>query len=146
MTTPPNASASAQSTAPLTGEHPEPAQKTSFAPDEPPTGGSPKKKGLRPRRSKLWLFVWLAFALQITAWYFWIKLASQHRVEEVPLATAPHAPAHENLSPDDLPKLSTTSSSRENANVEQAASVDDHDRPAPESLSPGRAANERLAQ
>jgi len=41
------------------------------------------KKGLRP-----WLFIWLAFALQITAWVFWVKLASKHPVQEVPLVTA----------------------------------------------------------
>jgi len=40
------------------------------------------------RKSLLWLFVWLAFALQITAWVFWVKLASKHPVQEVPLVTA----------------------------------------------------------
>jgi len=56
---------------------------------ENPTGDQrkpAKKKGLRPR-SKLWLFIWLAFALQITAWVFWVKLASKHPVQEVPLVT-----------------------------------------------------------
>jgi len=64
------------------------------------------KKGMRPR-SKLWLFVWLAFALQITAWVFWVKLASKHPVQEVPLVTAqpaetlnPGQAANNNLNPD----------------------------------------------
>jgi len=60
------------------------------------------KKGLRP-----WLFIWLAFALQITAWVFWVKLASKHPVQEVPLVTAQPAEtlnsgraANNNLNPD----------------------------------------------
>jgi len=51
----------------------------------------PNKKGLRS--SKLWICVWLAFALQITAWVFWVKLASKHPVQEVPLVTAQPTPA-----------------------------------------------------
>jgi len=45
-------------------------------------------KQSKSRKSKLWLFIWLAFALQITAWVFWVKLASKHPVQEVPLVTA----------------------------------------------------------
>jgi len=54
------------------------------SPDGRPTSRPPNKKGLRP-----WLFIWLAFALQITAWVFWVKLATKHPVQEVPLVTAP---------------------------------------------------------
>ncbi|KXU36667.1 hypothetical protein AXK11_03825 [Cephaloticoccus primus] len=61
--------------------------KTAF--DAAPTSAAQNKKSPR-----LWVWVWLAFALQITAWIFWIKIASRHRVEEVPLATAPTAPTH----------------------------------------------------
>lgn len=41
----------------------------------------------KPRRSKLWIWIVFAFVLQITAWIVWFKIAGQHPVEEVPLAT-----------------------------------------------------------
>ncbi|KXU37652.1 hypothetical protein AXK12_01575 [Cephaloticoccus capnophilus] len=60
---------------------------------ENPTGEQRKpanvgrKKGFRP-----WLLIWLAFALQVAAWVFWVKLASKHPVQEVPLVTAQPIP------------------------------------------------------
>jgi hypothetical protein len=42
------------------------------------------------KKSKLWLFFVAAFALQLAAWTAWFIIASHHRVEEVPLATASH--------------------------------------------------------
>lgn len=38
--------------------------------------------------SKLWLWVVVAFVVQAAVWTFWIRYAAQHRVAEVPLATA----------------------------------------------------------
>ncbi len=40
------------------------------------------------KKSKLWIFFVAAFALQFAAWAAWFIIASHHRVEEVPLATA----------------------------------------------------------
>ena len=40
------------------------------------------------QKNRLWLFVGLACAVQITVWAFWLRYAAQHRVAEVPLATA----------------------------------------------------------
>lgn len=40
-----------------------------------------------PRKSRLWLWVVVAFVVQLAAWGLWLGIASQHRVEEVPLAT-----------------------------------------------------------
>lgn len=37
-------------------------------------------------RSKLWILVIVAFALQLSAWTAWFIVASHHRVAEVPLA------------------------------------------------------------
>ncbi len=42
-----------------------------------------------PRRSRLWLFFVAAMLLQLAAWTAWFIVAAHHRVEEVPLATAP---------------------------------------------------------
>lgn len=39
-------------------------------------------------KSKVWLLIVLACAVQMTVWTLWIRYASQHRVAEVPLATA----------------------------------------------------------
>ncbi len=36
-------------------------------------------------RSKLWLWFVLAFVIQAGAWTAWFVIASQHKVEEVPL-------------------------------------------------------------
>ena len=41
------------------------------------------------RTSRLWLWFVAAFALQLGAWIAWFAIASQHKVAEVPLATAP---------------------------------------------------------
>lgn len=41
-----------------------------------------------PRKSKLWLWVVLAFAVQITVWAAWFAIARNHPVQEVPLAGA----------------------------------------------------------
>lgn len=37
-------------------------------------------------RSRLWWWVVAAFAVQLAAWVAWFAIASQHKVEEVPLA------------------------------------------------------------
>ena len=42
-----------------------------------------------PARSYLWLIFVAAFVLQLAAWTAWIIVASKHKVEEVPLTTAP---------------------------------------------------------
>ena len=47
----------------------------------PPAGAS-------ARPSRLWWWFIAAFAIQAAVWTAWISLAAQHRVEEVPLATA----------------------------------------------------------
>tara|TARA_R110002094_G_scaffold61799_1_gene72326 strand:+ start:196 stop:342 length:147 start_codon:yes stop_codon:yes gene_type:complete len=41
----------------------------------------------KPRRSKLWIWIVVAFVLQIAAWTIWLRIAGQNPVEEVPLAT-----------------------------------------------------------
>ncbi len=42
----------------------------------------------KPRRSRLWLWVLAAFAVQLTAWTAWFVVAAHHPVAEVPLAPA----------------------------------------------------------
>jgi hypothetical protein len=37
--------------------------------------------------SRIWWFVIVAFAVQLTVWAAWLTFAGHHRVEEVPLAT-----------------------------------------------------------
>ena len=44
----------------------------------------------RSGRSYLWLIFVAVFVLQLAAWTAWFIVAAHHRVEEVPLATAPH--------------------------------------------------------
>lgn len=44
------------------------------------------------RRSKIWLWIVAACALQVGMWIAWLIVASHHRVAEVPLATTSHAP------------------------------------------------------
>ncbi len=39
------------------------------------------------RRSILWIWIAVAFIIQIIAWTVWFTIAGQHPVEEVPLAT-----------------------------------------------------------
>jgi hypothetical protein len=46
----------------------------------------------RPRGSKLWWWVVVAFIVQLTAWAVWFSIAANHPVAEVPLATRPVAP------------------------------------------------------
>lgn len=41
----------------------------------------------KPRGSRLWLWIVVAFLLQLVAWGAWLYLASSHKVAEVPLAT-----------------------------------------------------------
>lgn len=41
--------------------------------------------------SRLWLWFVAAFALQLAMWTAWIVIASQHKVQEVPLATSPRS-------------------------------------------------------
>ena len=38
-------------------------------------------------RSRVWLWVFVAFTIQIGVWTAWITIASRHKVQEVPLAT-----------------------------------------------------------
>lgn len=38
------------------------------------------------QRSRVWLWVVAAFALQAVVWTIWIRLAVKHPVQEVPLA------------------------------------------------------------
>ena len=44
----------------------------------------------RSGRSYLWLIFVAVMLLQLAAWTAWFIVAAHHRVEEVPLATAPH--------------------------------------------------------
>ena len=37
------------------------------------------------KKSRLWIWFVAAFALQLGAWTAWFVIASQHRVQEVPL-------------------------------------------------------------
>ena len=39
------------------------------------------------KKSKLWLFIVAAFALQIATWTAWFVIAARHPVQEVPFAT-----------------------------------------------------------
>jgi hypothetical protein len=39
-----------------------------------------------PKTSRLWLWFVAAFAIQAAAWTTWFVIASQHKVQEVPLA------------------------------------------------------------
>lgn len=45
-----------------------------------------------PRRSRLWLWIVAALALQLAAWAVWLYVASRHQVAEVPLAARPASP------------------------------------------------------
>jgi hypothetical protein len=49
--------------------------------------GEAAASGTRP--SRLWLWFIAAFCVQVAAWSAWFIIASQHRVQEVPLATNP---------------------------------------------------------
>lgn len=44
---------------------------------------------INPVRRKPWLWVVLAFAVQIGVWAAWITLASKNKVAEVPLQARP---------------------------------------------------------
>lgn len=46
------------------------------------------KPGARNRPSRLWWWFVAAFLVQAGAWMAWFVVASQHKVQEVPLATA----------------------------------------------------------
>lgn len=39
-------------------------------------------------KSKLWLWFVAAFVLQLAVWVAWFTIASQNKVQEVPLATS----------------------------------------------------------
>ena len=39
-------------------------------------------------KSRAWLWVLLAFVVQISVWTAWIVIASHNKVQEVPLATS----------------------------------------------------------
>jgi hypothetical protein len=40
------------------------------------------------KTSRAWLWFVALFAIQAVVWTAWISIASQHKVQEVPLATA----------------------------------------------------------
>jgi hypothetical protein len=42
-----------------------------------------------PTRSRVWVWFVAAFLVQFAAWTAWFVIASQHKVQEVPLVTAP---------------------------------------------------------
>jgi len=46
----------------------------------------------KPRVSRLWLWILVAFLLQLAAWGAWLYVASTHQVAEVPLAAPRQAP------------------------------------------------------
>lgn len=46
----------------------------------------PEQPASKP--SRLWVWFVAAFILQLGAWTLWLTVASQHKVKEVPLATA----------------------------------------------------------
>ena len=43
----------------------------------------------RPKKSRLHLWVALAFLVQAAAWTAWFTIAAHHKVAEVPLTSAP---------------------------------------------------------
>ena len=43
--------------------------------------------GVPAKPSRLWLWFVAAFLIQATAWTVWFMIASQHRIEEVPLVS-----------------------------------------------------------
>jgi hypothetical protein len=43
-----------------------------------------------PKPSRLWLWFIAAFLIQGAAWTAWFTIASQHKVQEVPLVTRGH--------------------------------------------------------
>ena len=43
--------------------------------------------GVPAKPSRLWLWFVAAFVIQAVAWTVWFTIASQHRIEEVPLVT-----------------------------------------------------------
>ena len=47
-----------------------------------------KTPSLRATPSRLWLWFVAAFLIQGAAWTTWFVIASHHKVQEVPLATA----------------------------------------------------------
>lgn len=44
----------------------------------------------KPRRSQLWIWIVIAFVVQIAAWTLWFTIAGNNPVEEVPLKTPTH--------------------------------------------------------
>lgn len=48
---------------------------------------APKDQIESAPRSRLWLWVFVAFAVQLTVWVAWLVLAAHHPVAEVPLVT-----------------------------------------------------------
>lgn len=52
------------------------------------TGSAPAAGNGAPARrpSRLWLWFVAAFALQLVAWAAWLTIASQNRVQEIPVA------------------------------------------------------------
>ena len=43
--------------------------------------------GVPAKPSRLWLWFVAAFLIQAAAWIVWFMIASQHRIEEVPLVS-----------------------------------------------------------
>ncbi|MBP6507960.1 MAG: hypothetical protein KA257_10390 [Opitutaceae bacterium] len=54
----------------------------------PPT--PPNREPKPARSSRLWLVFVAVILLQLAAWTAWLIIASQNKVAEVPLVTAPH--------------------------------------------------------
>jgi hypothetical protein len=52
-------------------------------------GGSRSLSVESTKPSRLWLWFVAAFVLQAVAWTAWLTIASDHKVQEVPLATTP---------------------------------------------------------
>lgn len=48
-------------------------------------GAAGGKTPARLGKSRLWVWFLVAFCVQISAWTAWITIASQHKVQEVPL-------------------------------------------------------------
>ena len=49
----------------------------------------PPGSTLEPARSRLWLWVLAAFAVQLAVWAAWLTYAGRHPVAEVPVVKSP---------------------------------------------------------
>lgn len=55
--------------------------------DEVRAAGHPPADGGKP--SRLWWWIGVMLAIQVTAWTAWFVIASHHPVEEIPLVQGP---------------------------------------------------------